>query len=250
MIYQPTRRDLLKYGGSTALCLRAAQAQVLPLGARNTFVLPPIALLVSASAGQNTSGAGTTAVTPLRNTTGANLIVIALSGYTPDSAPTLTDSASNSWTGLTVRSSTNTEVRLFYCSSPTTSATHTFTSTGSSGAVFTGIGMMAFSYARASSPFDQQNGATTAGATTLQPGSVTPTTDNQVIVTALASDDAGTPTINGGYTASVVLSYSATNYIGISMAYLVQTSAAATNPTWTMSGTNEASAAIATFKAP
>ncbi|MEY5098927.1 MAG: hypothetical protein RJA36_1646 [Pseudomonadota bacterium] len=184
------------------------------------------------------------------DTTGANLIVLAVSRYKAGGAVTVSDSKSNTWTALTeapvVSDGT---VRLYYCYSPTVGAGHTFTASGTG--IYTTIGAIAFSGA-ASSPFDQQstNYASTSG-TTIQPGSITPTEDGEVIVSATEFGSGATSsTIDSSFTETFdQAAGSGVNYT-TTAAYLIQTTAAAVNPTITGSGaTAYRSSVIASFKA-
>lgn len=179
------------------------------------------------------------------DTTGASLLVLALA-YIQGAQPTISDNYSNTWTGLTAQENAGAggAVRLFYVANPFTGAGHTFTTTGAVG--YPAIFVNAYNGARTSAPFDQQNGAQTSSAVTLATGSVTPTTNGQLVITGVGTN--GTPSsINGGFT---ITNSSATvngQAFGGGIADLIQTSIVAANPTWTMSGASGIAAAIATF---
>lgn len=178
-----------------------------------------------------------TGVTSGIDTTGANLIIINDSFFGGSSTPT--DSKGNIWTGLTGQGVGGRAVRLYYCYNPTVGSGHTFTST----AAFSSIQVQAWS-GSAASPFDQENG----GVGVLQPGSITPTEDNELLVVGLShSDGTVTQSINGGFTIPPGNDIANSGNDGGAMAYLVQTSAAAANPAWSP-GTN-ARTVIASFKA-
>jgi hypothetical protein len=65
--------------------------------------------------------------------------------------------------------------------------------------------------------------------------SITPSTNNQVVVTGVEFvDTAGaTYTINSGMTVSDSKPWLSGNYRGSAMAYIIQTTATAIQPTWT-----------------
>lgn len=190
----------------------------------------------------------TSATTGSMNTTGANFIVVGVAYY--DNFPqTVTDNQSNTYTALTAYgAAANAFSQLFYTCNPVTSASHTFTTTGSS-ASFQAIYAAAFKNVQCPGPFDVGNGAGPIGSgTTFQPGSITPSLNGELIVTPLSNfETSGTDSINSSFTLlSQQLDVSSTN-IGLDFAYLIQSTAAAINPTWTSAA--PASLTIASFKA-
>jgi hypothetical protein len=111
---------------------------------------------------------------------------------------------------------------------------------------------LAFSGIDTTQNADQENGATAGSGTTISTGSVTPSTNGQLLIAGLGNDSpfAGDASINGGFS---VIDQDAlvggTNYGG-ACAYLIQGAAAAANPAWTWGNSTGLSAAtIATFKA-
>jgi hypothetical protein len=136
---------------------------------------------------------------------------------------------------------------MYYAANPTVGTGHTFTNSGAFN--YSSICAAAFSGVKTTSPFDQQNGAG-ASSTTLATGSVTPSENNELVVTHLSFSGAGLPTsINGGFTETNDVEFGSGNNYGSTMAYLVQTTATAANPTWTRTNSSPMSARIATFKA-
>ena len=194
-------------------------------------------LIVSTKATVN-GAAGLT--TPAVDTSGANLIVISISG---DNG-TPSDSKGNTWTALTDAAG-NPTARLFYSANPTVGVGHTFTSPSA----FCPIFVAAFSSGGVS-PFDQENTAQTASnVVTLSPGSITPTLDNELVVSALGTQDpADTHAINSSM--SIVQSTNGASGVsfGGGLAYIVQTTATAINPAWSWNDACPASAVIASFK--
>lgn len=192
-----------------------------------------------------TSGVGTdsTVTSDAVDTTGSNLIVI---GIAVDGAavPTIADSKSNVWTALTA-STLTVKTILYYSLNPIVGTNHTFSNTGASN--FCTICVAAFSGA---STFDQQNGATATGVTTIQTGSVTPSESSELVITHLGFNAAGLPTsIDSSFIETNDREFGASNNYGSTMAYLIQTAAAAVNPTWTRTGTGAQATRIATFRA-
>ena len=161
------------------------------------------------------------------NSLTATLIVIALS-YDAANVPVLSDSQTNSWTPLTVRSNgAGAATRLYYSANPSTSATHTATVSGSG--ITSGIAIACFSGLPGTT--DQENGAS-GNANSLATGSVTPTQADELIITSLVKDHNETPAIGGGFTIAGTGAYVPGSNFMSSIAYLIQTTAAAANPSW------------------
>lgn len=185
------------------------------------------------------------------NTTGADLLVVGGRGYASTGSTSIeisggTDSKGNSYTGLTNRNSgsgTGT-ARLLYCASPTVGSGHTVTITPSS-AFNAGTSFLAFAGCHAS-PYDQESGATSSSATSLAPGSLTPSVDGCAVVTNFHSYTAGSLSIPSGYTGET-RTFSGGALSG-GYGYKIQTTAAAENPSWSWSGSNACSATLAVFK--
>lgn len=184
------------------------------------------------------------------NTTGADLIVIVGSVYNATAYTVtghLTDSASNVYTKLTQQDSTNRGIAIFYKVSPATSASHTFTVTQAGEWAFPAIAVTAWSGAYTSgAPIDQQNGANTGSAASLATGSVTPSQDNELVVAGWSSGATTSHSVSG-YTISDQTFN--TGSVAGGQAYLVQTTAGATNPSIAFGSTVEGAVAVATFKA-
>jgi len=195
------------------------------------------------------TGGANSATTSGVDTTGATLLVVAVSIYTGGSATTVSDSKSNTWTKLTSYSATtNSRITIYYSVNPTVGSAHTFTADGTSN--YPGILMTAFDGVVDASPFDLENGfgRTTSGST-VQTGSITPSEDNELIITALANDTTvATATADEGMTLIQWLNWQSATNMGVGMSYKVQTTATAINPTWTGSANSNFATAIACFK--
>lgn len=204
------------------------------------------ALVVSTSQDINGSGSGGT--TTGINTTGADLLVAMIASYAPGGSGTLSDLVggnSNTWVPLTAQTGAIVKGQFFYAKNATVGSGHTFTFTGSG--VYPSISVMAFSGSDLTAPFDQENGANTAGSS-IATGNVTPSTNNQIIVAASGFNQPGvTMSIDSGFTGLVQTTASG-SVEGNAMAYLIQTTAGSVNPTLTPSSVSSLSAVIATFK--
>lgn len=184
------------------------------------------------------SGAGASAAI---NTLTADLIVVSTSDYA-GSAAGLTDSLGNTWsvsppTKRTSGPGGNSRASIYYCAAPTTGAGHTFTFTGGSlesFEVYVAKGAHA-------TPYDTESG--TGNGT--QPGSMTPSVNGCLLVCALSADTtASVPTLNSGFIAVGARGYVSSQYLQSGGSYLIQTTAAAINPTWSDTG----AIAFAAFK--
>ena len=186
-----------------------------------------IAFVASVAASSGTTGT--------MDTTGANFLVVVIADQDSLDTNGVSDSKSNTWVQLTVYPSPH-GVCIFYSVNPTVGTLHTFTI---SGATFASIAAAAFSGVHATAPLDQQ-----AGASGTQSGSVTPSENNELVIAGAYSDGANPTSADGGFTTPNAANVSG-NHAGYGLAYLIQTTAAAANPSW---GAGTDSAAIATFK--
>ena len=170
------------------------------------------------------------------DTTGATLIVIAAHNN-----PTITDSKSNTWLPLTDQTSAP-EHRLFYAVNPTVGTGHTFSINAWARIVVT-----AWSGADTVQPFDEQNGTSGGAVSPVQPGSITPSLDGELVVAGASLINQVSNFTVSGYT--VINSPQGGGPEGCSLAYAVQTTATATNPLWANNDTNVGSLTIASFMA-
>ncbi len=208
-------------------------------------VVPDIALVSSRTQSLGLTGGTTTAI----DTTGANLIVVSLSYYHTGNTGdiTITDSKGNTWTLLTKYANATTANRLYYCKNANVGSGHTFTTPLLS--AYYGISIMAFSMANITTPFDVENGANSLSASSLATGSITPSQANSLIVAGLTFDNnaGGAVSIDSGMTA-ISTAYSGGSSMGTGIAYKVQSTAAAINPTWNITNAAAVAASIAAFK--
>jgi hypothetical protein len=206
--------------------------------------------LVAHTAAASTNN--TSVTTGAIDTTGANLIVLVTSEDVTKT-PVPTDSNGNSYTNLTkFGAATSPGVTIWYKLSPIVGAGHTFTNTPSGGGnSFPAIAVLAFSGAGSAGVDASQNGST-GTANTRQPGSITPSENNEVVIASSGWNGAigvASAVINGGFNSPPDQVDSGSNNYGAAISYLIQTSAAAANPTWTYGVSSPAAAAgIAAFK--
>ncbi len=200
-------------------------------------------LIASASAA-DFSAATTSAI----DTTGADLIWIGVADYSGSTGGALSDSKGNTWTQIEADlDGSNGRITTFYCQAPTVGSGHTFTYSATF--LFGSIAVIAVS-GSASTPLDQTNHtASSFMQPTVSTGSITPAEDNEIIFAAVDfGSGVSSATIDSGFTIQEQLPYS--GWIGIAVAYLIQTSAGAVNPTWTFDATpNFSVTSIVSFKA-
>lgn len=207
-------------------------------------------LVVSTSAVSVASNAITTSAI---NTSGASLLVATVNGFNsinPIGNPS--DSKANTWFNLTthVCSGGISSGYIAYAKNPIVGSGHTFTF----GAVATYpcICVAAFSGADLTAPFDQENGADNVSATTGQPGSITPTINDALIIACAQYFDATTVgSVDSGLTLQENQASDGTvTHVGGSLAYGIQIPPPfAVNPTFTAAaGGPRQWLAIASFK--
>ncbi len=203
------------------------------------------------------SGDTHSATTPEIDSTGADLLIAAVGDKGFSDGSLVTDNYGNTWTKspptlYSNLSSTEEQVQLWYCKPAAVGPLHAFTVTevNPSFPSFPSIAVVAFVNSSVS-PFDVENGFyLISSGTTIQPGSITPSEDRELVVTAVASDGAiSSPSIGSGFTIVENQPQIPTAY-GIALAYKVQPTAAAVNPTWNSGGPSiDMTASIASFKA-
>jgi len=199
------------------------------------------------------SGAGGIGGSTTNNidTTNANLIVVAVNYYGTLSSPrppTLTDSASNTWVQLTDWGGTSQDsVILYYCITPTTSATHNFTVAASNS--YATAYVQAWKSNWGTPVFDQESGATGSTISSIQPGSITASVDNCLFVTGFNGSGGTVTGISSPFTISDQMAFVSSVQFAGQQAYYVQSTAVAINPTCSTNGTYiDLVAVMANFK--
>lgn len=179
--------------------------------------------------------------------TGATQIDINVSSYAVNGAVTPTDSSSNTY-GCVAAPPTSANTRNQHChvDNPTVTSTMTFTAAQTS--CFCSITVFGFNNTKVASPLDQTSKSSTTG-TTIQAGSVTPSEDNEVIIAGLSfAVSEATHTIDLGFSTPLCSDFLGSNHFGVCGSYLIQTSAAAVNPKYTVASSSDMTASNVTFK--
>jgi hypothetical protein len=173
----------------------------------------------------NGTGTGTATSSGI-DTTGVNLLVAWVHGGT---FTTFSDSKGNTWTNLNDPSSTP-RACFYYCLSPTVGTGHTFSNTNGNSALIA-------AFAKSGTPaFDAQaagSGGNYYSGQSQSPGSITPATAADVMVTGIVFDTQASTTgasINSSY--SILDAQHSTNGVNIILAYKIKSDATAENPTW------------------
>lgn len=206
-------------------------------------------------ASTNGNGVTTTAI----NTVGSNFITVAICSYGPVADPTLTDNKSNTWNKLTTYNSGTVKTVLYWTQGANVgTSSHTFTSGGSGN--YPTIHIIAFSGGTAS-PFIGATGkGTTSGSsiTSGQPGSVSPTSNDQLFISSvnshqnLQTSTTAVDTIDSSFTRTTSSAFTSGACFTTAMAYKIQTISNSENPTWTFpsayQATNNYAANLACFK--
>lgn len=197
--------------------------------------------------GTTGSGTANSITTSSIDTTGASLIVVGMSRDDSTQPTGLSDNKNNQWTHIITVVQGATRSSLFYTKATNVGAGHTFTNDRISN--FCTLYVGAFSGEAGEYPFlVDKTAANNISSTTLSTGSITPTYNNELIVTHLGISGAGTPiSIDSGFTEIGEIDFNTGVYYGGSMAYIIQTTASAVNPTWTRTNSNPMATTMASF---
>jgi hypothetical protein len=192
--------------------------------------------------------AGTgTATTSAINCAGANLAVMVISDYgilatadTPSSSP------ANTWVALGNSQNGAGNVAIWYAKNATVNGSMTFHTLGN----YPMAMAMCWSNADTSAPFDQQAQSGAATGTTCQAGSITPGVDGEVIIAGFTTlqTSLGTVSLDSGFTKLDTNPFNSGTSIGGGDGYLIQPTAGAVNPQWTVSTETGYACTIASFK--
>jgi len=194
------------------------------------------------------AGGSTGGTSAAMNSTGANLLVAAVGNV--NAYGTFVDSKSNVWTRYGPYGDISLQAISYWISIPSSvGSAHTFSPSGS--AVFATCCVAAFSGVATAFILGTPIPSNTGGSlTSIQAGSLTPAAANCLVLSALSMRTTNTVSVNGGFTITDQCPFIAATAIGSALAYLIQTSAAAANPTWSWTGANDASSAGASIQPP
>src|SRR6187549_386485 len=202
------------------------------------------ALLTHTGGGLGSAGGASAAI----DTSGADFLIAAVI-YDSRTTPTFTDNKGNTWTaGFAQTNLSNASCQPYWCN-PTSKGTGHTVSCGGPTSQFSSVYFAAFSGALQGTPKDQAISNVGIASSTCQPGSITPTENNELVICICGFNIAGNPSISGG--GMILLDkngLSAGAFYGGGLAYVVQTAAAAINPTWTFGGAAVSAAESVSFK--
>lgn len=203
--------------------------------------------------------AGAGASTPFKsvttapiNTTGASLIVATVS-FLQGTAVTFSDSAGNSgWTQVGAASFlAGLSTAIYYCASPITSSSHTFSIGSGSVVCYPDIAVIAFSGTLLSSPQDQSATNTATASANFAVGPITPGFNGELIISGIGSDVAawGSPSVST-LTVTDQTAWSSGAHYGAAIAWFVQPAAGAITPNWNWNGSSiKLSGSVVSFQA-
>jgi len=193
------------------------------------------------------------------NCASANLIVLNVTGVGTAGVSTLvsvSDSVNGAtYTRLGYSPSTGpgaAQTILYYLTSPTVSTSMSFTVSGSS-AFYGTMDVQCFHDTSGTPSYDtpNSNGAySSTGSATEQAGSITPSVNNALLVATIANNvtPSTTMSINSSFTITDQNAQIGGQVVQSGMAWYVQPTAAAINPTWSVSAATNAGMAIMAFK--
>jgi len=194
----------------------------------------PISLVVHTSATPAGASALTVTSTGI-TTTGSNILTVQVGDFQGAAAGTLTDSKGNTWTSIaSYNDGAVIRVTSWYCKNPTVGTSHTFTYT-SSGICYPAIFVQGWNNASLTAPLDQQTGRGVAAATSGSAGSITPSANNCLVIN-FANVWTGTTPSTAGYTTLDTSTFVANTNFTCIASYVIQTTATATNPTTSWTG--------------
>lgn len=198
-------------------------------------------LLSHTAKGSTGAGFPSSVTTSAIDTTGADIIIVSRADYS-NADVGLNDSASNTWVKLIdyQPATSLVYIAVYMAVAPITSASHTFTTPIDGNGTFPSIAVAAFTGTKNTAANDQSATASTAAASTLQPGSITPSSGSALVYGVASS--ASTSTTITGLTLLDDVAYSGSVHVSITHGYIIQNAAAAINPTFNFSLANIASA--------
>jgi hypothetical protein len=228
----------------------SGQSSLALLGAGGPPSAPSGPAYITSNSAASTSGTSVQTGTG-KNTAGANLITFSISTYgiTNASSGTICDqlgtgtcsSSASTWTcgtNYTVAGGGASIVTCWASPGVTGSNYTVYYQCPSGGTCYPSIGWMAFSGAASSGVHDQENGNNNVGGTSSHPGSITPGTTNEIISSAFSSNDSPSGWSVATPTMAVVQTQLGVAFQSqpLAIAYLIDSSSTAINPTWSWTG--------------
>ncbi len=205
-----------------------------------------IALTASGANATNADGASIN----VGDTSGGNFAAVGVASYFVIPITAVTDNKGNTpYSALTLYNDGTQNIQLFFFENLATGANHTFTAARTS--AFPAIVAAVFSGVKTASAFDLENG-TALGSSALpqQPGAITPSENNELVIAALSFYNASaTISVDSPFTMIGQVDFASGVNFGVGMAYVIQTTAALSNPTFSGTSNPLAVSCQASFKA-
>lgn len=229
-----------KIGGTTQT---AADLGVMAPGSTDVTTAITFAVVDTCYAGSTT---GINVTTSTANSTGADYGFANVVSLSAGSPPVLTDNKGNKWEVIEVVTEGWVEMITYECKNPRVGTGHTLTATsdGKSPAVFAAF---MSGVRRSGTHTDQASSAHTFTGTSQAPGSITPSENNCIVLSAFLCGGSGSISVGESYTKNSLQMNASGAHIGGGLAYKIQTTATSTNPTWTQAGSGSIGAAIYSF---
>ena len=198
-------------------------------------------LVASVGTGGTSTGVTSSAI----DTTGATLLVVSVSWAGATSAITVSDSKGNTWTPGTLHNlGTNIYHQFFYCClNPAVGTGHTMSATIGGSNFWPSMVVHAFSGGLVLWAATE-SGATVSGAGPLTPGSLTPGANGALVITGFAGNSSNATAVTGGFTLTGAIGSGVTS---AAQAYLIQSTAAAANPSWSWAASTQVAVSQAVF---
>lgn len=203
------------------------------IGGKTTGGAPPSSAWTAGPSDGCLVGAGG-CDTAAADTTGMNLIIVTASGTTIP--PTPTDSKGNTYVAMSTFGDCGSSghFQQFYVAHPTVGAGHTIH--GADG--FGRIAFRSFATSGSGPTLDgEAAGATGSAVTSIQPGALTPSGNDELLLTSVCLDGAGGPqpiSINSGFSTPFNGSTSGNWYADGQ--YFISPTPSSINPTWSWTG--------------
>lgn len=209
-----------------------------------------MALALVTTAGFGNSSSSTTVASPATAHTSGSLLVVVVNWETAaTNLSSMADTAGNTYSNLTKRTSTNMGSQIWYCANITGNASNIVTATFSSATTGHSIMVHEFSGAAVSSVFDQENGTSGTGSS-LSAGNVTTTQADEVLVAGFVRwNSGGVWTEGSSYTMGANTSAINTGYMPSMMEYRIVSATGTYDGNATNTGGGEYLAVVASFKA-
>lgn len=172
---------------------------------------------------------------------GASVAIAGIWDFAVAAAGTVTDNQGNTYTLLGTYAGSTYRISIYGAKMVNTSATHTISYT-TGVLAYSSISVLTLSGVDTSITYlDRVNGSASGVDYLKQPGSITPSANNEIVINAINSagnTGTGPPTISSPYVISGATRWVSGAFFSGAMAWNIQTTATATNPTWTCPTSN------------